>query len=299
MTQYPNQWDVLGLDFKPQDKMIDYERFDKRQNKKVVTKYLGVPYRLMWFITDQRQLIVAGIATCSYVIRTELVEHDTAAGTAQFKTYIRDVLGNEATMYGSESVKDFGDYLEKASTKSVGRTLLMLGYGTLAANELDEGERIVDAPTPSKESKSSNGTAAKKETATVSNKPVANTVPSDTNAVDFNLEEKLRLLAERFGYTLMDLNLYATSRGISWHRPSIINLIDALEDHEKAFKVIAHFTKIPFETFQDYVQKTGKTWNIMYTFASNPRRQDFYNAVYPQNTTQQPLSQSNIPAGSI
>lgn len=49
-------------------------------------------------------------------------------------------------MYGSESVRDFGDYSEKASTKSLGRALLMLGYGTSFAAELDEGDRIVDAP---------------------------------------------------------------------------------------------------------------------------------------------------------
>ena len=190
--------------------------------------------------------------------------------------------------------------LAKAESSAYGRALGLRGIASDdGIASADEVERATIGNSSYSETKPSNGTAAKKETATVSNKPVANTDTSDTNAVDFNLEEKLRLLAERFGYTLMDLNLYATSRGISWHRPSIINLIDALEDHEKAFKVIAHFTKIPFETFQDYVQKTGKTWNIMYTFASNPRRQDFYNAVYPQNTTQQPLSQSNIPAGAI
>ena len=48
--------------------------------------------------------------------------------------------------YGSESVKDFGDYLEKAETKAVGRALAMLGYGTQFAPELDEGDRIVDSP---------------------------------------------------------------------------------------------------------------------------------------------------------
>src|SRR5262249_37755736 len=62
------------------------------------------------------------------------------------KTYVRDVLGNESTMYGSESAKDFGDFAEKASTKSLGRALLALGYGTAFAPEMDEGERVVDAP---------------------------------------------------------------------------------------------------------------------------------------------------------
>lgn len=49
-------------------------------------------------------------------------------------------------MYGSEAAKDFPDFAEKASTKSLGRALLALGYGTAAAQELDEGERVVDTP---------------------------------------------------------------------------------------------------------------------------------------------------------
>ena len=49
-------------------------------------------------------------------------------------------------MYGSEAARDFPDYIEKASTKSLGRALLALGYGAAFAPEMDEGERIVDAP---------------------------------------------------------------------------------------------------------------------------------------------------------
>jgi hypothetical protein len=108
--------------------------------------YLNVQNRLLWFIRDQRAFISGGLARVPYVIQTELVELDREAGFAHFKTYVRDVLGNESTMYGSESAKDFGDFAEKASTKSLGRALLALGYGTAFAPEMDEGERVVDAP---------------------------------------------------------------------------------------------------------------------------------------------------------
>ncbi|MGZ6322410.1 MAG: hypothetical protein ACXWQR_24260, partial [Ktedonobacterales bacterium] len=108
--------------------------------------YLDVQNRMIWFLRDQRNLIVAGLAKTNYVVQTEMVEHDKDIHWANFKTYVRDVLGNEATMYGSESSKDFGDYLEKASTKSLGRALAMLGYGTQFAPEMDEGERVVDSP---------------------------------------------------------------------------------------------------------------------------------------------------------
>jgi len=136
MPEYPKDWAELGKDYKPADHMIQQKGKD----------YLNVQNRLLWFIRDQRQLIAAGVATTTYIIQTELLELDRQNGWAHFKTYIRDVLGNEATMYGSESAKDFPDYIEKASTKSVGRTLVLLGHGTNMAPELDEEERVVDAP---------------------------------------------------------------------------------------------------------------------------------------------------------
>lgn len=132
---FPDNWQI-GKDFDPNEHLMDLKG----------RSYLGVQHRLLWFIRDQRALIVAGRATMPYILRTELLEHDREAGFAQFRTYVRDVLGNEATMYGSETAKDFGDYVEKASTKSLGRALVLLGYGTASAPEMDEGERVVDSP---------------------------------------------------------------------------------------------------------------------------------------------------------
>jgi hypothetical protein len=146
-SPFPSHWQ-FGQDFDPTTHLMQIERFDKRLNKKVSSDYLNVQNRLIWFIRDQRALIAAGMAQTSYTIQTELVEHDREACWAHFKTYVRDVLGNEATMYGSEAACDFPDYIEKASTKSLGRALLLLGYGTAFTSEIDEGERVVDAPVP-------------------------------------------------------------------------------------------------------------------------------------------------------
>ncbi|HEX8036322.1 MAG TPA: hypothetical protein VF510_20860, partial [Ktedonobacterales bacterium] len=126
----------IGQDFDPNEHLMQLKGRD----------YLNVQNRLLWFIRDQRALIVAGLAKVPYVVQTDLVELDRDTSWAHFKTYVRDVLGNEATMYGSESAKDFADYAEKASTKSLGRALLALGYGTAFAPEMDEGERVVDSP---------------------------------------------------------------------------------------------------------------------------------------------------------
>ncbi|MGZ3582601.1 MAG: hypothetical protein ACXWP6_07685 [Ktedonobacterales bacterium] len=132
---FPLNWRI-GQDFDPNEHLMQLKGRD----------YLNVQNRLLWFIRDQRALIVAGLAKVPYVVQTDLVELDRDTSWAHFKTYVRDVLGNEATMYGSESAKDFADYAEKASTKSLGRALLALGYGTAFAPEMDEGERVVDSP---------------------------------------------------------------------------------------------------------------------------------------------------------
>lgn len=132
---FPSNW-IIGQDYDPNQHLINLKGRD----------YLNVQNRLLWFIRDQRALVVAGLAKVPYVIQTELVELDRSQGWAHFKTFIRDVLGNESTMYGSESARDFPDFAEKASTKSVGRALLALGYGTAFAPEMDEGDRVVDSP---------------------------------------------------------------------------------------------------------------------------------------------------------
>ena len=109
-------------------------------------EYLEVKWRLVWF----RDVFPLGS------IATECLYHDDER--AFFKATIRSnaiVKGDEtivvdvpgsATGHGSETKRDFPDYIEKAETKAVGRALAMLGYGTQFAPELEEGERIVDSP---------------------------------------------------------------------------------------------------------------------------------------------------------
>lgn len=102
--------------------------------------YLQVAWRLVWFRDTEN-----GCGS-SWGIKTELLEH--GENWAVFRATITNEKGEViSTGHGSESAKDFGDYLEKAETKAVGRALAMLGFGTqFAADELDEGERIVDSP---------------------------------------------------------------------------------------------------------------------------------------------------------
>lgn len=98
--------------------------------------YLQVAWRLVWFREDHPD----------FGINTEALS--LTEDHAIFKTTITDANGLQVSSgHGSESKRDFGDFIEKAETKSIGRALAMLGYGTqFAADELDEGDRIVDSP---------------------------------------------------------------------------------------------------------------------------------------------------------
>jgi hypothetical protein len=99
-------------------------------------EYLPVKWRIYWF----RQEYPHG------TIETKLIELNRERQFALFFAQVGDGQGGVATGYGSESAIDFADYIEKAETKAIGRALAALGFGTQFALELDEGNRIVDAP---------------------------------------------------------------------------------------------------------------------------------------------------------
>lgn len=116
-------------------------------------QYLQVMWRLVWFREEHPD----------WSISTTLVAWDKEQQLAVFKAEISDNTGHAvSTGYGSESVKDFKDYMEKAETKAVGRALAMLGFGTQFAPELDEEERIVDSPV-SRPQKSQDGARMSQE----------------------------------------------------------------------------------------------------------------------------------------
>ena len=97
--------------------------------------YLEVKWRLVWF----REVAPM------WCIDTKLEQLTDTHAVFSAKIYDENGVQKSAG-YGSESVKDFRDFIEKAETKAVGRALAMLGYGTQFAPEMDEGERIVDSP---------------------------------------------------------------------------------------------------------------------------------------------------------
>lgn len=101
--------------------------------------YLEVKWRLVWLRVEHPDAIIS----------TELVFHDPERKLAIFKAEVAIPKGGSATGWGSETVEDFGDYLEKAETKALGRALAALGFGTQFTEDYEFGAaqgKVVDAP---------------------------------------------------------------------------------------------------------------------------------------------------------
>lgn len=100
--------------------------------------YLEVKWRLVWLRTDQPNALLT----------TSLQEHDPERRYALFKAEVVIPNGGSATGWGSETGSDFGEYLEKAETKAIGRALGALGFGTqfTGPDFDDDGQRVVDSP---------------------------------------------------------------------------------------------------------------------------------------------------------
>jgi len=122
--------------------------------------YLPVQWRIAWFRSvcpqgtiDTEEVFVdldREVEAEAFVWNAEKRRSEKvikqAKGYARFRAVVTDGKGGRATATGSEAAVDFPDYIEKAETKSVGRALAALGYGTQFAPEFSEGPRIVDAP---------------------------------------------------------------------------------------------------------------------------------------------------------
>jgi hypothetical protein len=80
--------------------------------------YLRVEDRLLWFRSDHPD----------GEILTDVVE--VTAKRAVFRCRVIIPGGGSGSGYGSETPADYGDYVEKAETKAIGRALATAGYGT-------------------------------------------------------------------------------------------------------------------------------------------------------------------------
>lgn len=105
--------------------------------------YLEVKWRVMWLRHEHPDARMT----------TEIVQHNEEGGFALFRAEVEIPGGGKATGWGSETIRDFHDYIEAAETKAIGRALAGLGYGTqfcadfdFTANARPGTAQVVDAP---------------------------------------------------------------------------------------------------------------------------------------------------------
>lgn len=127
--------------FDPEEHLLPLPRKVKNQKtgqwETRIEQYLEVKWRLVWF----REKYPHG------TIETEEICVDLERGYARYKAIVMDGEGGKGTGYGTETATDFGDYCEKAETKSIGRALAALGIGTqFVGLDLSEEDKVVDAP---------------------------------------------------------------------------------------------------------------------------------------------------------
>jgi hypothetical protein len=157
--------------------------------------YLEVKWRLVWLRSvhpDAR-------------IETELFEHKGA--TAIFRALVALPSDASATGWGSESSDDFGDYLEKAETKALGRALAALGFGTQFCPDYEFGvdrQRIVDSPVNIRATRGARVAASQtRQEATPRQLKYVHAVARDAGLSDDELEFRSQ---EQFKQTLGELS---------------------------------------------------------------------------------------------
>lgn len=101
-------------------------------------EYLEVQHRLIWFREERPD----------WRIRTEL-KHLSATNAVARAEILNEKGEIMSSAHKHEDKAGFNDFMEKAETGAIGRALALVGFGTqFTADELSEGERVVDSPTP-------------------------------------------------------------------------------------------------------------------------------------------------------
>src|SRR6476659_8885418 len=109
--------DLASLHFDPTQYLSNFDGRD----------YLEVKWRLLWLRSQHPDA----------PITTEIVQHNEENGFALFRAEVEVPNGGKATGWGSETVRDFHDYIEAAETKALGRALAALGFGTQFTSDYD------------------------------------------------------------------------------------------------------------------------------------------------------------------
>src|SRR5690242_21770939 len=137
LFSYSKETETMA-DFNPNEHLVQLKSKAGSQD------YLPVQWRLVWFRSvcpqgtidteevevDLDRVIEAETFVWNAEKRRSEKVIKQAKGYARFRAVVTDGKGGRATGTGSEAAADFGDFIEKAETKAIGRALAALGYGT-------------------------------------------------------------------------------------------------------------------------------------------------------------------------
>jgi hypothetical protein len=106
--------------------------FDPSQHLSKVNgqDYLEVKWRLVWLRSEHPEASIV----------TDLAFND--GNRAIFSARVEIPGGGISTGWGSETIDSFGNYIEKAETKAIGRALAAVGFGTQFCTEFEDGPEV-------------------------------------------------------------------------------------------------------------------------------------------------------------
>ncbi len=181
--------------FNPNEHMRVFERRQRQLDgsyKTVKVDYLDVKWRIVWFRTEHPNGSIA----------TRLMS-EPGVSPAVVQATVTLENGVTATGFGQCGEDDWSDWLEKAETRAIGRSLALLGYGTQFCEDFDE--IISDSPVESSRAQTSGG----QQTALPSTDPMtANqqkylfSLAREAGVPNDELDE---IVHERFGHGVSEL----------------------------------------------------------------------------------------------
>jgi pyruvate/2-oxoglutarate dehydrogenase complex dihydrolipoamide acyltransferase (E2) component len=184
--------------------------------------YLPVMWRLVWLREDAPESRIV----------TEMISR--TGDEAVFKcevTRIQDgAVTGSATGWGTETRGDFGDFTEKAETKSIGRALAALGYGAEHDEGFDSSGPAQFAP--QRPQNRQQAPAPKRPGNAPQRPPQAPTAASPNDPANANQLAAIDNLAKRKGIDAEQVEKNAIAAGFSkpWTNASAQAIIKALQE---------------------------------------------------------------------